>query len=381
MLDRLKNAILVNSWIESPFTLMAISPPFPQTVLSKNRLATIISRFNQQHLAVVGDMAIDEMVYGKVDRLSREAPVLILKHDRTDIILGAGANAAHNVSCYGAKSHAIGLCGTDYYAGELKKAFERDGVFIDALVADKTRPTTTKSRISGVVNASVTQQMVRMDREARTPISSETEALLLEKIETILPKTNGLLLSDYAIGVVTPAIIAKVQQLAVAHKTPWAVDSQQPLTAFQGASIMTPNQPEAEQNVGFAIEDKPSLLKAGVHLLETTHAENILITLGNDGMALFSREASCMWHIPVFNRSKVFDVTGAGDTVVATLLLANTCGASWLEAAVLGNLAASIVVKQFGAAVTSQAELLEALEALEDTLLQSITQQPFQFKQ
>ena len=360
---------------------MATSPPVTNPLLSKARLATIINRFHQQHLAVVGDMAIDEMVYGKVDRLSREAPVLILKHERTDIILGAGANAAHNVSCYGAKSHAIGLCGVDYYAGELKKAFERDGVLIEALVADKTRPTTTKSRISGVVNASVTQQMVRMDREARTPISPETEALLLEKIEAIIPQTNGLLLSDYAIGVVTPAVVASVQQLATKHNIPWAVDSQQPLTAFQGASIMTPNQPEAEQNVGFAIEDKASLLKAGIQLLETTNAENMLITLGHDGMALFSKEASCLWHIPVFNRSKVFDVTGAGDTVVSTLLLANTCGASWLEAAVLGNLAASIVVKQFGAAVTTQAEMLEALDSLDDGLLQGITKQNFQLAQ
>jgi rfaE bifunctional protein kinase chain/domain len=347
------------------------------TPLSKARLATIIHNFNQQHLAVVGDMAIDEMVYGKVDRLSREAPVLILKHDRTDIILGAGANAAHNVSCYGAKSHAIGLCGTDYYAGELKKAFTRDGVLIDALVADPARPTTTKSRISGVVNASVTQQMVRMDREARTPITPETEALLLANIDAIAPHANGLLLSDYAIGVVTAAVVAKVQALATKHNIPWAVDSQQPLVAFQGASIMTPNQPEAEQNIGFAIEDDASLLRAGIQLLEATHAENILITLGHDGMALFSKEFGCMWHIPVFNRSKVFDVTGAGDTVVATLLLANTCGASWLEAAVLGNLAASIVVKQFGAAVTTQADMLEALEALDDKLLQGITHQPF----
>jgi D-glycero-beta-D-manno-heptose-7-phosphate kinase len=359
---------------------MATVPPVTQTPLCKTRLATIINHFNQQHLAVIGDMAIDEMVYGKVDRLSREAPVLILKHDRTDIILGAGANAAHNVSCYGAKSHAIGLCGADYYAGELQKAFQRDGVSIDALVADNTRPTTTKSRISGVVNASVTQQMVRMDREARTPISPETEALLLEKIEAIIPQANGLLLSDYAIGVVTPTIIARVQALALAHSIPWAVDSQQPLTAFQGASIMTPNQPEAEQNVGFAIECKASLLKAGIQLLETTNAENILITLGNDGMALFSKKAACMWHIPVFNRIKVFDVTGAGDTVVATLLLANTCGASWLEAAVLGNLAASIVVKQFGAAVTSQSELLDALETLDEALLQNITHQTFKLK-
>jgi bifunctional ADP-heptose synthase (sugar kinase/adenylyltransferase) len=115
------------------------------------------------------------------------------------------------------------------------------------------------------------------------------------------------------------------------------------------------------------------MLKAGMQLLTTTQAENILITLGNDGMALFSKDTHAMWHIPVFNRSKVFDVTGAGDTVVATLLLANTCGASWLEAAVLGNLAASLVVKQFGAAVTNQSELLEALEALDDTLLATIS--------
>jgi rfaE bifunctional protein kinase chain/domain len=369
MLGKMKYAITcVYRWFER-------SLPVPSP-LNKTALAAVINRFAQQHIAVIGDMAIDEMIYGKVDRLSREAPVLILKHDKTDVILGAGANAAHNVACYGAETHAIGLCGQDYYAGELVDAFHRDGVNTQAMVVDSTRPTTTKTRISGVVNASVTQQMVRLDREARTPITATTEAQLLANINTIVPTTNGLLLSDYAIGVVTPAIIAQVQALAKQHQLPWAVDSQQPLVAFQGASIMTPNQPEAEHNVGFAIEDKKTLLKAGMQLLTTTQAENILITLGNDGMALFSKDTHAMWHIPVFNRSKVFDVTGAGDTVVATLLLANTCGASWLEAAVLGNLAASLVVKQFGAAVTNQSELLEALEALDDELLAGISHTP-----
>ncbi|MCE2930931.1 MAG: PfkB family carbohydrate kinase, partial [Vampirovibrionales bacterium] len=193
----------------------------------------------------------------------------------------------------------------------------------------------------------------------------------------LLPQVNGILLSDYDLGVVNPSTIAYVLDQAKALKLPVAVDSQGDLSRFKGASILTPNQPEAEKNVGFALDSKDAIKKAGKLLLEKADAQHVLITLGHDGMALFDAEKACVSFIPAFNKQDVFDVTGAGDTVVATWLVAYASGATALEAAVLGNLAASLVVRIFGSAVTSQGDLLKSLQHLDESLLQSIETETF----
>jgi rfaE bifunctional protein kinase chain/domain len=342
-----------------------------QESLNKAALAEVIARFTQRRALVLGDMAIDEMVYGAVDRLSREAPVVILKHSKTDCLLGAGANAAHNVAAYGAHTLACGVWGTDAYAPQLQAAMVRDGIDPRAMVSDPERPTTTKSRISGVVSQSITQQVVRLDRESREPLSPTLQAAVLAQVQAALPQVDAVLLSDYALGIFTPPFLAQLKPLlqqALPPTTPWVVDSQQPLEAFAGAWMMTPNQPEAEANVGHALDTREALLRGGRHLLQRSGAQHLLITLGQDGMALFEGNGA-VYLLPVFNPSEVFDVTGAGDTVVATLLLALASGASPLQAAVLGNLAASLVVRHFGAAVTSVEELTQALYALDDSLL------------
>jgi len=176
---------------------------------------------------------------------------------------------------------------------------------------------------------------------------------------------------------VNPSTIAYVLDQAKALKLPVAVDSQGDLSRFKGASILTPNQPEAEKNVGFALDSKDAIKKAGKLLLEKADAQHVLITLGHDGMALFDAEKACVSFIPAFNKQDVFDVTGAGDTVVATWLVAYASGATALEAAVLGNLAASLVVRIFGSAVTSQGDLLKSLQHLDESLLQSIETETF----
>lgn len=352
-------------------------------VRMKETLSKLIPKLSQGRILVVGDLVIDEMVYGATHRLSREAPVLILRHQRADIILGAAGNAAHNVAKLNAKRTAIvGVSGKDYYCSLLIDALQRDGIDSIGLIQDEDRPTSTKTRISGIANHSVTQQIVRIDRESSAPVSAKVENQLMDTLSKLAPEFDALLLSDYGLGVFTPGVIAHCQSLSKKHGLIMAVDSQGELSAFQGASILTPNQPEAERNVGFDLNTPTDVLKAGRDLLEKTNGQNVLITRGESGMSLFERQpdnqAPKATNIPVFNHSEVFDVTGAGDTVVGTLTLALTAGASMTEAAILGNLAASIVVKRFGAATTNQQELQHALDNLDEALLQNLNISPMQ---
>lgn len=346
----------------------------------KDRLSKLIPRLSQGRVLVVGDLVIDEMIYGATHRISREAPVLILSHQQTDIILGAAGNAAHNVAKLAARRAAIvGVAGKDYYCSLLLDALQRDGVDSSGLIQDDERPTSTKSRISGIANHSVTQQIVRIDRESSAPLSASVENRLLDRLTRMAPDFDALLLSDYGLGVVSPAVIAHCQALRQRHNLLMAVDSQRRLADFQGATILTPNQPETEKNVGYDLRTPEDVCRAGQDLLTQTQAEYVLLTRGESGMSLFERrdgattgEAIRQTDIPVFNRAEVFDVTGAGDTVVGTLTLAMAVGAPALDAAVLGNLAASIVVKRFGAATTNQAELSEALRDLEPAYLRGL---------
>ncbi len=354
-----------------------------QPPVTKAALQAAIQRFSAGRVAVVGDFAIDEMVYGTTERLSREAPVVILRHHHTDTLLGAGANAAHNVAALGANTvKAVGVVGPDDYAPRLLGALTAANITTDGMVVDNDRVTTTKTRVSGMASQSVTQQIVRLDREDTQPLTGAVEAQLLAALEAAAGSADAILLSDYALGVVTDNVIARCRQLAQARNLVWTGDSHRELTLFNGATILTPNQPEAERNVGHALNTFAERLAGGQKLLESTGVQHLLLTLGGDGMLLFHRatvgqqandaETLLATPIPVFNKSDVFDVTGAGDTVIGTLTLALATGASLLEAAVLGNLAASIVVRTFGTAVPSSSQLQDALAELPDAVLASI---------
>jgi D-glycero-beta-D-manno-heptose-7-phosphate kinase len=330
------------------------------------RLQSRIQEFATTRVLVVGDVAIDEMIYGETARLSREAPVLILKHQKTDILLGAAGNAAHNLSRLGAETvYVTGVTGDDAYRQHLLEALVRDGIDPKGMVADASRPTTTKSRISGQARQSVRQQIVRIDRESDTPVSGTIEDRILSSLEELAPTCQAILLSDYNLGVITPRVIETCRRLAKTHGLIWAVDSQRPLTHFRGATIATPNQPEAEQNVGTIFNTPADVEAGGRQILDQAGLENLLITLGGEGMCLFESKTQAIHHIPVFNKSEVFDVTGAGDTVVATLTLALASGASLLEASILGNLAASLVVRHYGTATTSPEELIATIDTID----------------
>lgn len=332
-------------------------------MLNSDLLQRLTRPFSTTRVLVIGDLIADEFLTGQVGRISREAPVLILYHQQTDVVPGGAANAAANMASLGGQVEVIGLFGDDPSGLALRKAFEDRGVDARHVVIDPSRPTTTKTRISACSQQSVTQQIVRVDRESRAPIDETIEARVIEALEARIPHVDGVLVSEYGNGLFTPKVIARTLELCREHGKLVTVDAQCDLRLFKGVHALTPNQPEAEAVVGFAITDDESLRRAGRILLDETGAQHVLITRGANGIALFEADGT-LHEIPAFNRTEVFDVTGAGDTVVGTLTLAMAGGASALEATVLANLAASIVVRRFGTATTSVAELEETLGKL-----------------
>lgn len=332
--------------------------------LETPRLEALLDRFAQGRVLVVGDLFADEYVTGEVARISREAPVLILHHHDSTVFPGGAANAAANIASLGGRVDMAGVVGEDLMAGVLAGELNRRGVDTYLSLVDKSRPTTTKSRISASSQQSVTQQIVRIDREKRHPLDEIIEDRLLSAIAARMPDYDAILLSDYGNGVLTPRVISETLRMAVEANKIVTVDSQGDLTRFPGARVVTPNQPEAEAFVGFPITDDASLRRAGDDILtRASRLDSVLITRGGAGMALFER-GQALTEIPAFNRSEVFDVTGAGDTVVGTLTLALAVGATLPEATVLANVAASIVVRRFGTSVTNPEEIRAAWSGL-----------------
>ncbi|MBQ7764950.1 D-glycero-beta-D-manno-heptose-7-phosphate kinase [bacterium] len=326
--------------------------------ISVEKLKGYIKKLNNAKVLVIGDLALDEMVYGDTERISREAPVLILQHTHTKYILGGASNAAHNVAkLNNGQVTVLGVIGEDYQAQDLKNAFNEAGIDCESLIADKSRKTITKTRISGSCSHSITQQIVRIDRQTNAPISFSTEAKLIEQIEKLVPVHDVIILSDYHIGTLSNKIIESVMNTAKKYSKKVIVDAQKDLEKYAGTYSMTPNLPDTQKHVGFYLNSKDDFLRAGKTLLEQTDAENILITCGAEGMVVIEKNEKYT-HIPVFNKSKVFDVTGAGDTVTATYSLALGVGAEPVYAAIIGNIAAGIVVKQFGCATTTIDEIL-----------------------
>lgn len=326
-------------------------------MFTKNELKESIKKLNGIKMLVIGDLAIDEMIYGDTERISREAPVLILAHTHTNIILGGASNAAHNLATLNnAKVSVIGLYGDDYHAPILKEAFKKANINTEYMVLDKSRPTTVKTRISGACSQSITQQIVRIDRQSKEFVSPEIEEKLIENIKKAIPEHDGVILSDYHLGTLTQKVIDTTIEYAKKYKKTVCVDAQKDLDRFKGVTTLTPNQPDTEKFIGYFIKSEDDLMKAGKEMLSKTSADNVLITRGEHGMAVF--EKSGEHHIiPAFNKTKVFDVTGAGDTVIASYSLALTAGLKPEIAAVIGSIAASIVIRSFGCATTTLEEI------------------------
>ena len=332
----------------------------------KEELLKSIDKLAQSKILIIGDFALDEMIYGNTERISREAPVLILEHYETKKILGAASNAAHNVSRLNfGKVSAIGVYGDDYYGKKLLEILNEKNIKTDLMVMDETRKTTTKTRISGSCNQSITQQIVRIDRQTKTPLSPQTEAKEIDNIKKSIKYFDGVILSDYHLGCLTDNVVKCAIEEAKKHDKIIVADIQKNMEKYKGATAITPNQPDSEKQVGYFIKDEETLVSAGEKLLKELDLEKVLLTRGENGMALFEKnnDKIVFNKVPAFNKKEVFDVTGAGDTVVATFTLGLCAGLDGTLAMHLGNLAASIVIRYFGCHTITLEDLKNELRA------------------
>ena len=303
-------------------------------------------------VAVIGDLMLDHFIIGRVDRISPEAPVPVVRFERDEYRLGGAANVAANVHALDGIPALVGCVGTDDAAATFRRLLRESGIADGHLVADSQRPTTRKTRVVTSRN----QQVARVDYENESPVAGEAERALLATVAEACRGAAAIVLSDYRKGVITPAVITAARKAAGA--VPVIVDPKVPDAArYAGVTLITPNHHEAELMTGTRIHSATDA-KAAARALHTSTQANVLITWGEHGMWLFDASESAVveLHIPATAR-EVADVTGAGDTVAATLAMALAGGASLSDAAVLANRAAGIVVGKFGAATVSRAEL------------------------
>ncbi len=352
--------------------------PLPGEAERKERLLALIDGFSSRSVLIVGDLIADEFIYGEVSRVSREAPVLILKYDATEIVAGGAGNAANNVAALGGRARIAGVVGMDPEGQRLLKSFDR-GVDRTPVIRSKRYRTPIKTRIlAGGVHAA-RQQVVRIDRETGWPVAEAMSQALVKKLAALVESCDAVLLSDYGSGLITPGLAGAVRA-ALARRSrrrpiPVLIDSRYRLLDYQDLTMCTPNEAEVEQALGIRIDDDlASLEKAGRQLLKKTRMNGVLITRGSRGMALFQPKQDTI-HVPIFGPSEVTDVTGAGDTVNATFGLALAAGASLYEAARLANYAGGLVVMKRGTATVSARELSDAVTIDHDTSVEHWSQE------
>jgi D-beta-D-heptose 7-phosphate kinase/D-beta-D-heptose 1-phosphate adenosyltransferase len=312
----------------------------------------IAERFGSRHLIVVGDVMLDRFVVGRVTRISPEAPVPVVLFDREDTRLGGAANVAQNIAVLGGSATLVGVIGDDDDAGIVRQLLDRAGLGTDALVTDRGRRTTTKMRVVTTRH----QQVARVDFETDHDVGGEVADAVAAAVESRAGSSHAIVVSDYLKGVVTRRIMAQVAALAHAHNLPLLVDPKVPhMDFYRGSTLVTPNLHEAEVAANVRIRTPQDAARAAQLLRERVGADGVLITLGEQGMWL--SHAGAEGALATAAR-EVADVTGAGDTVIATLALALAAGATSTEAAQLANQAAGIAVGKFGAATVTCEELL-----------------------
>ena len=331
--------------------------------VDSSRLLELIDRFRKVRVVVFGDLMVDEFIYGEIARVSREAPVLILNYDSTEIVPGGAGNAANNVAALGGAVSAVGLAGQDETGRRLIDTL-RHHVDVRSVIRPKAFRTPTKTRILAGGIHSAKQQVVRIDRASMPVVSDRDRRAIRASLMKAAARCNALLISDYGGGAVSPHLVADAVRTlrrrgTVAPRV--LVDSRYSLLRYRGMTACTPNESEVEQLLGVRIGDNARVLeRAGRELLRRTRAEAVLITRGSRGMALFEPDRKTA-HIPIYGSDQIADVTGAGDTVIATMTLALAAGSSFIEAARLANYAGGIVVMKRGTATVSADELRTAV--------------------
>jgi rfaE bifunctional protein kinase chain/domain len=325
-------------------------------------LLSLIAAFRRQRIVVFGDLIADEFVYGRIARVSREAPVLILEYDATEVLPGGAGNAANNVASLGGTVALVSLAGRDEAGDRLFKVLPR-AVERTALTRPRGYRTPVKTRILAGGIHSAKQQVVRIDRHASEPVIDTHRKAAERAALRAIKDADAVLISDYGSGLVQPRFVMELAAKLRAKRpgVPILIDSRYALTRYRGLTACTPNESEVEQVLGVTIDDSKRVLeKAGRTLLEQTKMACVLITRGSRGMALFEPGKPTV-HIPIFGSDQIADVTGAGDTVMATMTLALAAGGSFEAAARLANHAGGLVVMKRGTATVSAAELRRAL--------------------
>ncbi len=325
-----------------------------------SRLADLIDAFSRQTIVVFGDLVADEFVYGEISRVSREAPVLILRHRETQLLPGGGANAANNLADLGAKVLPVGLVGKDPAGDALVNYFRSKGVNTSGIVRSPGWTTPRKTRYLAGFTHTARQQVLRVDREpVPGAIPARIREALVKKARSFAKRASAMLVSDYGFGAVSPAAIRALRGKLV------MLDSRFALLDYKGAGVTaaTPNEPEIEAlhhaHIG---SDASRLEELGARTLRAMKLEALLVTRGKDGMVLFERGRRPV-HIPVYGTDQALDVTGAGDTVIAVFTLARAAGGTFTEAAHLANYAGGIVVMKRGTSTVTREELSHAIQA------------------
>jgi D-glycero-beta-D-manno-heptose-7-phosphate kinase len=327
-----------------------------------DQLRKIVEAFPRTTVTVLGDLVADEFVFGEISRVSREAPVLILRHRERTVVPGGGANAVNNLADLGVNVLPVGIVGNDDPGRLLLKAFRHKRIPISGILKDKNYATVTKTRILAGMPHTWRQQVVRVDREPDAMPDRHMARELAFAAREYLRASDALLVSDYGYGAATPQILNAARDKNRASSMPIVLDSRHRMLEFSGITAATPNEPEVEEALGVRVgQDWASLCSAGEQIITRMKLKSLVITRGRDGMVAFSPKHRPL-DIPIFGSDEVTDVTGAGDTVIATFTAALAAGATSEEAAHLANYAGGIVVMKRGTATVSQQELLDAIE-------------------
>jgi D-glycero-beta-D-manno-heptose-7-phosphate kinase len=326
------------------------------------QLKKIVESFPKITVTVLGDLVADEFIFGEISRVSREAPVLILKHRDRTVVPGGGANAANNLADLGVNVLPVGIVGDDEPGRLLLRFFRQRRIAVSGVLKVKGYTTVTKTRIQAGMTHTTRQQVVRIDREPAEPPNSHQTRELYLAARNYAQASDALLVSDYGYGAATPAIVSTLRGKGRLGSLPIVLDSRYRLLQYEGVTAATPNEPEVEAALAVQIgQDWNKVLAAGEQVMSRMKLNSLVITRGRDGMAAFHHKHKPV-DIPIFGSDQVTDVTGAGDTVIATFTAALAAGATTVEAAQLANYAGGIVVMKRGTATVTGAELLEAIE-------------------
>ncbi len=329
-------------------------------MVEKKRLLELIKSFKGKKIVVWGDFILDEHIYGRTSRVSREAPVLIIKFEGNEFNLGGGANSIKNIKALKGEPVPVGIVGDDEAGEKLLSLMEKSGITTKFIVKTKKYNTPLKTRILAGGEHTRKQQVLRLDREERIVFDEELKNVIFENLLDALTDANALLISDYDNWTVDTDVFEKIIA-EVGNRTPVTVDSRHRLLKFKNVSVATPNEPEVEEalhiNMG---EGEEILFEAGKRILSELNSPALLITRGCKGMCLFERGKEPVL-IPIYGSEEIVDVTGAGDTVISTVTLSLSAEGNFLEAAFISNLAGGIVVMKRGAATLTPEELEEAV--------------------